>query len=810
MNRILLALLFLIPIHLRAAPLVVDWIETFEADANPLTTSALNAGLKTALSGSWAVNGSSAYFFTTTVGSFPIERGYTVRGVETNTVDSGTRAMAIRYYPAADETNNVAFTLGSGLAGMSFGFYFENNLSTSAFWDIVLFEGGGGYAVPQWRGTFYQSHTDAGGTGAPIYTGPGKHWITGSRTTSGLLTFAVYNATTRAQISTNSFLAVGANNVTIIKMSTDGHDTQQDVTNYFDNFMVTTNAGDFPLLPWDTNDFYVATTGSDSASGRTAAQAWLTLQKAADTVTAGARVYLADGTYSASVSETTDGTEANPITYIGGPGAVIGNRFDVTGDHVWLVGCTFTAASDLSVEPVRFTGTTGGGIMDATIYNTGNSTHSGGITVGNATNLTVRGNRLYTLGAMHVGGSDTDKKAIGERFGYNDSRNTIIEYNSISNVVEYINNAGEYQLIRNNVGGPAGTNFPAAHDDFNQPNGTQRYAWLEANWHEEHPHDDSHFYLDEAANTHHIVQYGNVSIRSGDILVNQWRNGTNHYANKNIWAETAVGPTRTLGSGHAFVVWDSVNNISRNEVFYLTTTDSLPYGLVGSGTLSISDYTMSNPGWTSYSGYFGTRNLLLTSGAAGRDAGTATLTTVASGGGSGVSGVTLTDSTWFHDGFGMTRGSIIAIGDDLGLVVTDVDHSTHAITFSPAITCSNGDAVSYNYRGSAPDWGAYEYGDALLTSATIATNGLTVTVTPNGDTRFVVFYVNGRPLPAIFDAPFSYTKTLESEVITAAKAYAMHAQPNPVITAGASQPAAPTTGTITTLNAVSANAGGSE
>jgi Right handed beta helix region len=101
----------------------------------------------------------------------------------------------------------------------------------------------------------------------------------------------------------------------------------------------------FALLTFSTtlsaqsgSTFYVATTGSDANSGSYTAP-WLTIQHAADTVTAGATVYVEGGVYNEAVNFPNSGTASKPITFASAAGqtAVI----DGTG----LSCCTSNPAS---------------------------------------------------------------------------------------------------------------------------------------------------------------------------------------------------------------------------------------------------------------------------------------------------------------------------------------------------------------------------------------------------------------------------------------------------------------------------------
>ena len=65
-------------------------------------------------------------------------------------------------------------------------------------------------------------------------------------------------------------------------------------------------------------DYYVdGTNGSDSNLGTTTQLAWKTIQKAADTLTAGQTVLVLPGTYAEAVLTANAGTSGSPITYRG-------------------------------------------------------------------------------------------------------------------------------------------------------------------------------------------------------------------------------------------------------------------------------------------------------------------------------------------------------------------------------------------------------------------------------------------------------------------------------------------------------------
>ncbi|MHC4140914.1 MAG: right-handed parallel beta-helix repeat-containing protein [Planctomycetota bacterium] len=62
--------------------------------------------------------------------------------------------------------------------------------------------------------------------------------------------------------------------------------------------------------------YYVRKSGSDSANGQSPATAWLTVDKAANTMVAGDWVYVGAGVYDEQVSPNNDGTAAEPIRFV--------------------------------------------------------------------------------------------------------------------------------------------------------------------------------------------------------------------------------------------------------------------------------------------------------------------------------------------------------------------------------------------------------------------------------------------------------------------------------------------------------------
>ncbi len=96
-------------------------------------------------------------------------------------------------------------------------------------------------------------------------------------------------------------------------------------------------------------DYYVSTTGSDSASGSSSAP-WRTLQRAADAVRAGDVVHVAAGSYTGFYLATS-GTAASPITFrAAGPNVILNQPNNRTPDCVNLEGASYVTVEGFIVE----------------------------------------------------------------------------------------------------------------------------------------------------------------------------------------------------------------------------------------------------------------------------------------------------------------------------------------------------------------------------------------------------------------------------------------------------------------------------
>ncbi len=66
------------------------------------------------------------------------------------------------------------------------------------------------------------------------------------------------------------------------------------------------------------------------------------------------------------------------------------------------------------------------------------------------------------------------------------------------------------------------------------------------------------------------------------------------------------------------------------------------------------------------------------------------------------------DASYFTDGYGLKEGDLIKVGNERVRVV-DVNYASNTIEVDRDIKWSKGEGISYNYYGTAPDIGAYEF-----------------------------------------------------------------------------------------------------
>lgn len=811
--------LWILPFLLCAARLVaapadvLDHRQHFESGSHwdAVTTVNLAAGDDDALpsSGNWTINSTDAtnYFHISTNTFFRQTNNYTVKGVHTNQTDTGTRSLAVNYNtPANDYT--ITRNLGAAYNEISGWVYVDqrigNLLDGNTFlWDQILFETASNYRVIQrveGNPAGYQTHSShASSVGNRIAVPVGRHLISFYISRSALtFKFAVFDADTRAMLGGGvTTMALDDAAVTTIKFSTDGHGGSVGVTNHWGDLVVVTNTSFFPLVPWPTNVYYIATTGSDANSGLSPEYPWLTFSKAASTCVSNDVVHAAAGNYDERVSESTGG-----VTYVA-DGDVTVRGFQITGPAVQVVGIRATHASNFGYAGFDVSNARGVKLIDCITTNTSSLSLD---FIPRSDFITIRGGHFSWPGYPNGSILSASKIMQDGNDTLDGTTNVLFEYNTLMETGDYITPSGADWVIRNNRFGPTTTAYALGvpHVDGLQANARSYNMWQEANWHGPNLVSDSHFNLiqDSAGGfaSGWIIAIKNVSIDSGDDLLMEIDTMTNHLAAFNTFANVGASQGASTPPGTSIYYQNnSTGNRLLGNIFTNTFTSNAAIAQEDTGGDVIIGENLTH---TSTAGTidgnplfvnFATPDLRIQTTSPAKDVGPALCVTGGAGGtGTTISIAGYTNIYFFADTFGgMIRGTKIYVGNDNDLEVVSRDVANSTITISSSITWAAGENVGYAYRGSGPDLGAYEFGDTLLSSASISNDGLafaTYTVVPVGDTRFVVFYADGVPQAPDYDSPYTYTE-IGNEVVTA-KAYALHPQPVAVFTAGASAPAA--------------------
>lgn len=177
------------------------------------------------------------------------------------------------------------------------------------------------------------------------------------------------------------------------------------------------------LLAQANSTFYVAKSGKDSNSGTITAP-WLTIQHAANSVSAGATVYVEAGVYTESITFPASGTAANPIIFTNYPGqspAIDGTGLGVSAvqglinivnqSYITISGFEIRnyTTSNANVTPAGIWVTGSGSgvqLLNNLVHNITTSSEKSGNAFGIAvygtsstplTNLTISGNQVYNL-----------------------------------------------------------------------------------------------------------------------------------------------------------------------------------------------------------------------------------------------------------------------------------------------------------------------------------------------------------------------------------------------------------------------------
>lgn len=499
---------------------------------------------------------------------------------------------------------------------------------------------------------------------------------------------------------------------------------------------------------------------SDSNAGTSAVEPWLTVQKSSTTATSGDTVFVLTGDYAERVTISNHGAtfagNTNDVTILG---------VTSTGKDNWsLIGFQITHPSvgAQNYDAVRVDGGTNVKILDNYIHDVDSS----GIRPGNTLDLIIRGNVIDRCGQASL--PLTGAAGVSSLFGKNDT-NTVVEYNSISHVSDYINPFGTGWKIRNNLIGPCYTNA-TVHIDGIQPNAKCDLGLFENTMSIDNSNSDNHFFLNQYAESTNWVLRGNVTIRSKGIV--NLQGGMKTYFYHNSFIDNLV-----YYDSDFQINMDDPGHFSRGNIWWKSVKSTPgPYtpnaNIDDDGDIWYQSGTQTQANGLSSDPLIVSTNdahIQVSSPAIGSAIGV----TIANGAGS--SSMTLVTASGGTGSF--YAGDEIKIGSGDLVSVESVDLTTDTIMLAVARSWSDGDDVWW--RGQT-DIGALPYGSVELTAAVMVQSGTTYTVTPTGDARGVWFYVDGIPTTWVSTAP--YSAMIASGTVTA-KAYALYAQSEPVVSA---------------------------
>lgn len=546
------------------------------------------------------------------------------------------------------------------------------------------------------------------------------------------------------------------------------------------------------------NAFYVRTDGSNSNDGKsnTAGGAWLTMDYAADNVTAGAVIRVQAGTYGERVSPAVSGSSGSPITLVA-EGAVTFCGMDISSDnYLRVIGFTIDTDAGGCMKANRAIAVSGTNTGNEFWHNTIRDANQVGIGSGSYAdrnhNTIVIGNTFTAIGP---GGA-----AIGIRGNHN-----VIAYNDVDGVdpdAFIVDGTYSYWLnnyIHNVVDSLDG------HSDIFQANASS--LGLQFNVFEGNLAVGNGALANEHGTL--LQNQSDVSCSTGscaDLTENLFRRNVWHNQSGGAWsadssAMGAITNSRLVHESFIAVMRNSaataygylgrssatlrIHNALNYQAWGDTATSNVQVFFVDTGaSITTADYnlaydpdgsvTFTTP-WTSQANELSNIDPALTnvagddftigSGSGARNAGgpltttsgsgTGTTFNVASGGGGFFRGPNTNITTY---GGQLTAGDVITVGTD---TVTVASVSGDAVTVTGSFTWADAEPVYFG-SDTTPDIGAYPYnaGGYSLT-ATYSIAGSTVTVSPSDASlvRFAICFEGGIPTTVDNSSPYTCART---------------------------------------------------
>lgn len=550
--------------------------------------------------------------------------------------------------------------------------------------------------------------------------------------------------------------------------------------------------------------YYVRTDGNNSNTGtaNTAGGAKLTIAGAHAVATAGDTVRVQAGTYNEKPTITTSGSAGNFINYVA-DGTAICRGFDIQASYVRAIGFEVTHVDTSWGRGFEFNGTKNHiEIIDNYIHNTYQSAILGRID-SQPTQVIIRGNIITDTGLV-PGVTTNATIAVGNAYTSLHTDHWLVEYNTITWSLDFVNVYGTNMWVRNNsLRHFSNAHFGASdsdHGDTFQPGSDgastrTRYHIYERNFAGDSLELNSHFgiFQDTSAdgdtdilirgNIGFYYGSGGIGVRGADRVFGLWNTFYKlcQASDQATWLNYESGADFSLGCRfqNNIVADDGLGTdaIGVQAGNSLTADHNLGY-LAGS---EASYASTADPLFVAPLSY----NYRLQSGSPARALGASPIT-IASATSSGTT-FTVNDGLLLCDGWGLANGDTITVNATTTRITAI---SGNVVTVADSVSWTLGDQVHWG-TSTTEDVGALPFASTELTAATISNVSTAYTVTPTGDCRMVIFYTDGVPTSIDYDSPF--TATIPSGTVTA-KAYALYAQATPVVTATAgSAPVTPST-----------------
>jgi len=510
--------------------------------------------------------------------------------------------------------------------------------------------------------------------------------------------------------------------------------------------------------------YYVATNGNDNNNGSINAP-FKTIQKAANTVSAGDTVHVRAGTYNQRVALNRSISPGAYITFQNYPGetAILDGTGLGHGDMIAGFDVSYYKIVGFKIRNYAGRAIAMHGelshieIRNNEIYN-GNQPPSG--TYGHAIYVSAMrwpGPTYTVITDVIIDNNYIHDVKTGPDEGAHDEALTVVlnvsRFQITNNILDTVNHIGIDAIGR-------GANYP--HNGIIANNIVRNSGYGAS---------DTGIYIDGAKNitiennstynnrghgiyTGNEDDYGSPSpVITDGIIVrknvsrNNLRNisiGGGYYGtsqNARVVHNTAV--TNTTGKQGNYYLAKGTGHVAKNNIGYFGSTGAFymlenGWNLTTNPTLNYNNYYPASAtgmrfwygnndsSWTTLSAYsaatgqdansistdpkftnLGANDFTLQSDSPAIDAGDFLTRTTSSGSGTSV---TVADARYFHGGYGISgvSGDTIRVGSNT-VTVTGVNYSTGVLTVTPSISWNNNDGVSYAYSGSKPDIGAYEY-----------------------------------------------------------------------------------------------------